>query len=333
MNDYLKIIKKLKQSPKTWLITGVAGFIGSNIAKSLLSNNQNVIGLDNFITGKQENIADFEDSALFTFIDGDTRDLDACVESCKSVDYVLHHAAIGSVPMSIKDPVLTDEINNRGLINILLAAKVQKVKRVIYASSSAVYGEDGRGVKKNENDVLAPMSPYAASKCANEHYAASLSNTHNIEAIGLRYFNIYGPRQDPDGAYAAVIPKWIDSMLSDKDVEVYGDGTTIRDFCYVGDVVQANILAATLGGYYAGNQIFNVASGCVISLKELFVHLKELTNFKRSPVYKDFRDADIKVSMADISKSRDVLHFEPVVSVKEGLGNTVSWYKGKLNVQ
>ncbi len=322
MDEYTEI-----QGQFCWLVTGVAGFIGSHLAQGLLSAGQKIVGLDNLSSGKLSNITHIKDNPNFTFIEGDIRDQETCVKACKGVDYILHHAAIGSVAKSIEDPVLVDQVNNGGFINILLAAHKHNVKRVVYASSSAIYGEKGGGLR-HEGELPEPLSPYAVSKCANEHYARALSNTHNVEAVGLRYFNIYGSRQDPNGAYAAVIPKWINSMLNDEAIEIFGDGKTMRDFCYVADVVRANILAATSDLCKGDSPVYNIASGKSTDLNQLFSVIKDITGYKGNAAYKDFRVADIRVSCADISKAREELGFKPLTSFRDGILQTVRWYEG-----
>ena len=315
------------QSGSCWLVTGVAGFIGSHLAESLLSQGQKVIGLDNLSSGKIGNIAHIKSNHNFSFIEGDIRDYKTCADASKGADYILHHAAIGSVMKSIEDPVLVDQVNNGGFINIMLAASNSGVKCVVYASSSAIYGEKGGG-KRHESEMLQPLSPYAASKCANEHYAAALSNSFGVNAVGLRYFNIYGARQDPNGAYAAVIPKWINAMLVGENIEIFGDGESVRDFCYIGDVVQANILAATGSHKLGGNAVYNIASGQKTTINELFLYLKKSTGYELNAAYKDFRISDIRISCADISKAQKDLGFKPSVTFQDGLADTVRWYKG-----
>lgn len=333
MSKYIEIHNKLSQAQNTWLITGVAGFIGSHLAKELLSAKQKVIGLDNFSFGKRRNIASFVDNPDFTLIEGDIRDQGQCLRACKNVDYILHHAAIASVTKSIEEPILADQVNNGGFINILMAAHQQNVKKIIYASSSAIYGDKDERIKRHEGELLAPMSPYAASKCANEHYAQSLAITHNLKTIGLRYFNIYGPCQDLDGAYAAVIPKWINAMLRGQDLTIYGDGSTTRDFCYIDDVVQANILAALNEDERYDNQFYNVAAGQGTTLNELFTMLKEHIDYNLQMTKKPFRKGDIKISRADITKAQDNLQFTPLVSLNEGLEQTVEWYRRQLDAE
>lgn len=319
----------LQGAPHRWLITGAAGFIGSHLAQQLLKHGQYVVALDNLESGHMANLKDIANHENFTFIEGDIRNLKTCEEAAKDVDYILHHAAIGSVVRSVEDPVYVDQVNNTGFINILMAAQSHNVKHTVYASSSAIYGEQGGEGARVENDSPDPLSPYAVTKCANEHYATALSKTHDVTATGLRYFNIYGPRQDPAGAYAAVIPKWIDAMLSGDSIEIYGDGSTVRDFCYIDDVVQANIRAALSMGVKNKSAIYNVGSGTSNSLNDLFSHLKNATNYNGEAIYKPFRAADIKVSKADISHIQSQLDFTPSTSLQQGLARTVEWYKGK----
>lgn len=332
MTNYTKFHEKLFQTKNSWLITGVAGFIGSHLANELLLTKQKVIGLDNLSSGKMQNISSFIDHPNFTFIEGDIRDFELCVSACENIDYILHHAAIGSIKKSIENPVLIDQVNNGGFINILLAAHQQNIKKIIYASSSAIYGDKDESIQRHEHELLAPMSPYAASKCANEHYAQSLTITHNLKTVGLRYFNIYGPRQDPDGEYAAVIPKWINTMLRGKELSVFGDGSTTRDFCHIKDVVQANILAALNDEAKQSHQFYNIAMGQGTTLNELFAILKEHIAYDCSVNHLPFRNGDIKISCADISYAKNNLGFAPSVLLNEGLRQTVEWYRLQLDV-
>ena len=319
----------LKGASYRWLVTGAAGFIGSHLAQQLLFQGQHVVALDNLESGCMANLQDISNYENFTFIKGDIRDLKTCEEASKGIDYILHHAAIGSVVRSVEEPIYVDQVNNTGFINILMAAQSQNVKRTVYASSSAIYGERGGEDARTEDDCPNPLSPYAVTKCANEQYAAVLSQTYGIAVTGLRYFNIYGPRQDPAGAYAAVIPKWINSMLLGHPIEIYGDGSTVRDFCYIDDVVKANIRAALSLGSNNKSAVYNVGSGASNSLNELFYHLKSETNYDGEASYKPFRAADIKVSKADIFNIKNQLGFEPSISIQQGLARTVKWYKGK----
>src|SRR5689334_22601234 len=301
---------------RTWLVTGVAGFIGSNLLEALLSLGQDVVGLDNFSTGFQHNLDQVEAAvgpeawSRFRFIEGDIRDLDTCREACAGVEVVLHEAALGSVPRSIDDPLTSHACNVTGFLNMLVAARDAGVKRFVYAASSAAYG-DWPGLPKVEETIGRPLSPYGAGKYMNELYADVFGRCYGLETVGLRYFNVFGPRQDPDGAYAAVIPKWIAAMLRGETVYINGDGETARDFCFIDNVVQANILAATARNPEAVNRVYNVALGDQTSLNELFGYLRDLleardATFECAPaVYRDFRPGDVRFSRADISKATD----------------------------
>ena len=329
--------------PATWLITGVAGFIGSNLLETLLEHNQVITGLDNFATGHQRNLDQVKAIvgeakwANFTFINGDIRDLAACKQACKGVDYVLHQAALGSVPRSLEDPINTNAANIDGFVNMLVAARDAKVKRFVYAASSSTYG-DHPGLPKVENKIGKPLSPYAVTKYVNELYADVFARCYGLASIGLRYFNVFGPRQDPDGAYAAVIPKWIAAMVRDEDVYVNGDGETSRDFCYIKNVVQANLQAATTENAEAINQIYNVAVGDRTTLNQLLNYLKDnlIAHFKHletfKPVYRDFRAGDVRHSLADISKAQALLGYTPTYPVREGLTEALGWYLESLAI-
>jgi len=320
-----------------WLVTGAAGFIGSNIVEALLVNGQTVVGLDNFSTGHRENLKLIQRAiganawSRFRFIEGDIRDLDVCREACRGARYVLHQAALGSVPLSIKDPVTTTAVNVDGFVNILVAAKEARVSRVVYASSSAVYG-DAPELPKIEDHIGKSLSPYATTKRSNELYADAFGSCYAMEIIGLRYFNIFGPRQDPEGAYAAVIPKWFGAFLSDDTVRINGDGEISRDFCFVDNAVQANLLAALSRNPVAPGNVFNVACGQRITLNELFRIIRDLvaTHFPqaagRQPEYGPERAGDIHHSLADVSRARDVLGYLPTVAVQEGLQRVADWY-------
>lgn len=341
MSKYDEIEKFLKFNVKTWLITGVAGFIGSNLLEKLLTLNQKVVGLDNFEIGHPSNI----DQAIkdannnvgkdltgnFLLIKGDIRNLDDCKKACKNVNYVLHQAALGSVPRSIKDPINANNTNIVGFLNILIASKDAKVQRLVYASSSAVYG-DHHELPKIEDKVGNPLSPYALTKSVNEEYASIFAKVYNFKSIGLRYFNIFGKRQDPNGAYAAVIPKWISNIRNIKSVEIYGDGETSRDFCYIENAVQANILSAIHEDEAATNQVYNIAVNDQTSLNELYliieeIILKKYKNIsKKKPIYCDFREGDIRHSLANIDKAKKILGYEPRYKIKEGLMKTIDWY-------
>ncbi|TXF11028.1 SDR family oxidoreductase [Pelomicrobium methylotrophicum] len=331
----------LRREPRRWLVTGCAGFIGSHLVEVLLRYGQHVVGLDNFATGFRRNLDDVRqavgeaDWARFRFIEGDIRDLAACEHACRGIDVVLHQAALGSVPRSVEDPLSTHGANVDGFVNMLLAARSAGVKRFVYASSSAVYGDDPR-LPKSEGNIGRPLSPYAASKCTNELYADVFARCYGIETVGLRYFNVFGARQDPSGPYAAVIPRWIDEMLGGRPVAIYGDGETTRDFCYIANAVQANLLAATTRRSEALNQVYNVAVGERTSLNELFSLLRSLLAERFAwvasiePEYRDFRPGDIRHSLADVSKARQLLGYEPTHAVLEGLREALPWYLRRL---
>lgn len=341
MSAYEKLQAGLKSSPRTWLVTGVAGFIGSNLLEKLLQLDQSVVGLDDFSTGKRGNLKQVESLvtpaqwARFKFIEGNIADLEVCRRACSGVDYVLHQAALGSVPRSLAEPLATHAANVTGFINMLTAARDLQVKRMVYASSSAVYGDDP-GLPKVENVIGTPLSPYAASKWMNEIYAGIFARNYNFPTIGLRYFNVFGPRQDPEGAYAAVIPKWISSVLRGEPVHINGDGGTSRDFCCVANVVQANLLAATASRPEALNQVYNIALGDRTTLNELFAHIQAgLTRRDPalpviSPVHKEFRAGDVRSSLADISKARELLGYTPLHRFSEGLEMALDWYRANL---
>ncbi len=337
MSKYQQLENLLHATPRTWLVTGVAGFIGSNLLETLLKLNQHVVGFDNFATGKRHNLdqvqalVSAEQWSRFRFIEGNIEDAAACRRACEGVDLVLHQAALGSVPRSMEAPIACHAANVTGFINMLEAARGAKVKRFIYASSSAVYG-DHPGLPKIEDEIGLPLSPYAASKRINEVYAAAYAIAYGFESIGLRYFNVFGPRQDPNGAYAAVIPKWIDAMLRRETIQINGDGETSRDFCFVDNIIQANLLAATTQNSGAANQVYNIAVGERTTLNELFSLLQdglrklnpELPNQK--PRYADFRAGDVRHSHANISKARELLSYEPALRVGDGLNLAMAWY-------
>jgi UDP-N-acetylglucosamine 4-epimerase len=326
----------------TWLVTGVAGFIGSNLLEALLEKGQHVVGLDNFSTGFRHNLDQVEAAvgpdkwARFRFIEGDIRSLDTCREACEGVDIVLHEAALGSVPRSIDDPIASHESNVTGFLNMLVAARDATVKRFVYAASSAAYG-DHPALPKVEETIGRPLSPYGAGKYMNELYADVFGRCYGMETIGLRYFNVFGPRQDPDGAYAAVIPKWIAAMLRGEPVYINGDGETARDFCFIENVVQANILAGTVQDPEAVNKVYNVALGEQTSLNQLFKSLNELLSARDDsfrgtpPVYRDFRAGDVRFSRADISKAKRHLGFKPTCKVHDGLERAIEWYVARLS--
>lgn len=337
-----EIQSQLLQSPKKWLITGVAGFIGSNILETLLKLDQHVVGLDNFATGFQENLDEVatlvnkEQWARFHFIQGDIRNISDCKLACEGIDYVLHNAALGSVPRSIEDPINTNASNIDGFLNMLIAARDANVKRFVYAASSSTYG-DHPGLPKVEDKIGKPMSPYAVTKVVNELYSHAFSLAYGFNTIGLRYFNVFGQRQNPEGAYAAVIPKWIFSMISGNEVYINGDGETSRDFCYINNVIQANILAATTQHPDAINQVYNVAAGKRTTLNQLYDFIQALlipkypalTNAK--PVYRDFRAGDVRHSLADISKANTLLGYTPTHDLYDGLKEALVWYLEKFN--
>lgn len=314
---------------KKILVTGGAGFIGSHLVEALLKRNNQVICLDNLSTGHRENIASYAQSTNFTFIEGDIRDSQTCLEVTHGVDYVFHQAALGSVPRSIKDPITTNEVNVSGFVNILNAAKEAKVKRFVYASSSSVYGDEPT-LPKTEEKIGEPLSPYAVSKCVNELYAANFAKVYGLEVIGLRYFNVFGPRQDPNGPYAAVIPKFIQAILTNEPVTINGDGTHSRDFTYVKNVVQANLMAASANNTKAVNQVYNVACGGQISLTELVDKIKANMNQAKLPaagvqvVFGPEREGDIKHSHARIEKAKSLLNYHPDYSFIDGLKETVA---------
>jgi UDP-N-acetylglucosamine/UDP-N-acetylgalactosamine 4-epimerase len=340
MNVYQERRQHLRQQPATWLITGVAGFIGSNLLETLLQLGQRVVGLDNFATGHQRNLDQVKDRAgaegwqRFCFIQGDIRDLDTCRKACTAADYVLHQAALGSVPRSIEDPITTNENNISGFLNMLVAARDARVRRFVYAASSSTYG-DHPDLPKIEDRIGNPLSPYAVTKLVNELYAGVFARTYGFATIGLRYFNIFGQRQDPDGAYAAVIPKWFAGLLKGEPVFINGDGETSRDFCFIDNCVQANILAAT-AEQAAADQVYNVAFGERTTLNELYRLIQERVAARvpaaaaAAPVYRDFRAGDVRHSLADIGKSARLLGYQPEYSVRAGLDKAAEWYINSL---
>lgn len=341
MSKYETIKNELIQYPKTWLVTGVAGFIGSNLLELLLKLNQTVVGLDNFATGYQKNLDEVqslvstEQWQRFSFIEGDIRNFTDCQRACSGVDYVLHQAALGSVPRSLADPITTNEVNISGFLNMLTAARDADVKSFTYAASSSTYG-DHPGLPKVEDKIGKPLSPYAVTKYVNELYADVFARSYGFKSIGLRYFNVFGRRQDPDGAYAAVIPRWTASMIKDDTVFINGDGETSRDFCYIENTVQANILAATTQNEEATNQVYNVAVGDRTTLNELFNAIKlALENndviYEQQPTYRDFRPGDVRHSQADVSKANNLLGYEPKFNISQGIGEAMGWYVNSLN--
>lgn len=336
MTAYESLQKLLPQAPKRWLITGVAGFIGSNLLEHLLLLDQTVVGLDNFATGHQRNLDEVRSnvSALqwsrFTFIKGDIRDLNDCQAACRGVDYVLHQAALGSVPRSLNDPIATNATNIDGFLNMLVAARDAAVKSFTYAASSSTYG-DHPGLPKVEDVIGKPLSPYAVTKYVNELYAEVFFRSYGFNSVGLRYFNVFGRRQDPQGAYAAVIPKWLASMISADDLFINGDGETSRDFCFIENVIQMSLLAATSSDPAAVNQIYNVAVSGRTSLNQLFEALRRGLEengivYSKAPVYRDFRAGDVRHSQADISKAQKLLGYVPAYDVSRGISKAMPWY-------
>lgn len=335
MKSYSELLSSLKDNPRTWLVTGCAGFIGSNLVEALLSLNQKVIGLDNFSTGHLSNIKNIETSIEknlfknFTLIDGDICDLQVCKSASNGVNYTLHQAALGSVPRSIADPIMTNEVNISGFINVMIAARDEGVDSLVYAASSSTYG-DHENLPKVEDVIGSPLSPYAVTKYVNELYADVFHKNYNFNSIGLRYFNVFGRRQDPNGAYAAVIPKWIAAMQNMMPVQINGDGSTSRDFCYIDNVIQANILAAH-APQDSKNNIYNIAVGDSTSLNELFKILTDILSnhsieYTKEPIFSDFRDGDVMHSQASIDKAIKMLGYEPKFNVKEGLQIAIPWY-------
>ncbi|MEX7509998.1 NAD-dependent epimerase/dehydratase family protein, partial [Acinetobacter baumannii] len=320
MSQYQTVCEQLKYQPKTWLITGVAGFIGSNLLETLLKLDQKIVGLDNFATGHQHNLDEVqslvtpEQWAKFTFIQGDIRNLEDCQKACANVDYVLHQAALGSVPRSIADPITTNAANITGFLNMLVAARDAQVKSFTYAASSSTYG-DHPALPKVEENIGNPLSPYAVTKYVNELYADVFARTYDFKCIGLRYFNVFGKRQDPNGAYAAVIPKWTAAMIQGDDVFINGDGETSRDFCFIENTVQANILAATTENEEAKNQVYNVAVGDRTTLNDLFNAIKNALKenqimYVKDPIYRDFRKGDVRHSQASVEKIQSLLGYK-----------------------
>jgi len=341
MTRYQSLTERLRQNRHTWLITGVAGFIGSNLLEALLKLDQKVVGLDNFATGHRANLDEVSTLvapaqwANFNFIEGDIGNLDDCRQACAGVDYVLHQAALGSVPRSIEDPLLTNRSNIDGFLNMLVAARDAGVKRFVYAASSSTYG-DHPALPKVEDTIGSPLSPYAVTKYVNELYGQVFARCYGFKTIGLRYFNIFGPRQDPEGAYAAVIPKWIAGMIENQPIYVNGDGETSRDFCYIDNTVQANLLAATTDNPDAVDQVYNIAVGERTSLNQLYEALRSQLAPRyphladARPVYRDFRAGDVLHSLADISKARTLLGYEPTHRIADGLHVAMDWYVNDL---
>lgn len=320
-------------SSLSFLVTGGAGFIGSNIVEYLLRYNaKKVVVLDNLATGKLDNLVEFSELPNFTFIKGDITNIEDCTHAMQDVDYILHQAALGSVPRSIKDPIASNNANINGFLNILVAAKdSSSVKRLVFAASSSTYG-DSKTLPKKEENIGKPLSPYAVTKYVNELYADVFYKTYGLETIGLRYFNVFGQKQDPNGAYAAVIPKFIGKMLKDDDILINGDGEHSRDFTYIENVVQANIKSALTNNNKAINQIFNVACGERVSLnqltKNILTHLKSLSLASNSTInYGPERAGDVKHSLASVDKAKKLIDYSPNIKFEEGLKQTIAWFR------
>jgi len=333
------ISSELLANPARWLVTGAAGFIGSHLVEALLRLNQEVVGLDNFATGYQSNLDDVLDrvgdkASRFHFVEGDVRDRVTCLAAMDGARFVLHEAAIGSVPRSIDDPMTTHTNNVDGFVTLLLAAQEARIERVVYASSSSVYGDD-KNSPKLESQIGRPLSPYATSKLVDELYAETLLRTHRIDSVGLRYFNVFGPRQDPNGAYAAVIPRWTEQLLSGKPSLVFGDGSNSRDFCFVDNVVQANLLAATASETEVAPRVFNVAYGARTTLLELYEAIRERAaqfapEAREAPLERrPPRAGDIPHSLAAIDRARACFGYEPAFDLRRGLDVTVAWYASR----
>jgi len=342
MTKFDEACEALTLAPRTWLVTGCAGFIGSNILEKLLKLDQRVVGLDNFATGFQRNLDEVQRSvspsqwSRFHFIEGDIRDLPTCEQAVRGVDLVLHQAALGSVPRSLLDPVTTNAVNISGFLNMLVAARHAKVQGFVYAASSSTYG-DHPGLPKVEDRIGSPLSPYAVTKYVNELYADVFARSYGFASVGLRYFNVFGMRQDPEGAYAAVIPRWIAAMIRGDAVDINGDGETSRDFCFVDNAIQANILAA-LAPANAVNQVYNVAVSGRTTLNTLFAYLASALadvgiSYSMSPSYRDFRPGDVRHSQADISKAQRLLGYQPTHDIQQGIRVAMPWYVQFLRQQ
>jgi len=333
--------RELQERPRRWLVTGSAGFIGSHLIETLLTLGQDVVSIDNFATGYRKNLDEVREAVgarawqRHHFVEADITDLAACRQACKGVAVVLHQAALGSVPRSIADPLLTHAANATGFLNMLVAARDAGVARFVYAASSSTYG-DHPGLPKVEDEIGRPLSPYAVTKYVDELYADVFGRCYGMASLGLRYFNVFGARQDPEGAYAAVIPRWVDTMLRASPVVIHGDGETTRDFCYVANVVQANLLAATSGEAAAINQVYNVAVGGRMSLNALYDTLRMLLGQRHPdrtfapPIHEDFRPGDVRHSQADISKAGRLLGYEPAFDVRAGLVEALPWYEARF---
>lgn len=340
-STYQALREQLQARQSRWVVTGVAGFIGSNLLQSLLELGQRVVGVDNFLTGYRDNLEQVREQVgaawrYFELIEGDVRDSAVCRQACESADYVLHQAALGSVSRSLDEPLLCNDINIGGHLNVLEAARRSGVKRVVYAASSATYG-DHPGLPKQEQHIGSALSPYALTKHVNELYAGVYARCYGLESIGLRYFNVYGPRQDANGAYAAVIPQWIAAMIGKRQLIINGDGESSRDFCHVANAVQANLLAALADKPGAVNQVYNVALNARTSLNELYLLLHELLVERHphlrdyQPQYAPFRNGDVRHSQADISKASTLLGYAPTHDLRRGLRQALRWYEQHLS--
>jgi len=341
MDNYKIILEELPENPKTWLITGVAGFIGSNLLEALLKLNQPVIGLDNFSTGSAENLYDVKKLVTakqwkqFNFIEGDILNQSSCLNACKDANYILHQAALGSVPRSINDPITSNNVNISGFLNMLVAAKESHAESFVYAASSSTYG-DHPALPKVEDQIGNPLSPYAVTKLVNELYAKVFFDTYDFDSVGLRYFNVFGRRQAFNSAYAAVIPQWVSAILKGEDVFINGDGKTSRDFTYIDNVIQANILAACIKCDHP-KQVYNIAAGASTTLIELYDFINQnIAALNQSvalnaALFRDFRKGDVRHSLADISKAKKFLGYNPYFSVQQGIKHTVEWYFSHLN--
>ncbi len=341
MSAYSDLCATMRANPHRWLVTGVAGFIGSNLLERLLTLGQTVTGLDNFLTGYQKNLDMVRDAVgeeawqRFTFLEGDIREPATCRKACEGVEHVLHEAALGSVPRSIDDPLLSNSCNIDGFVNMLVAARDARVRSFVYAASSSTYG-DSPELPKVEDNIGNPLSPYAVTKYVNELYASVFTRCYGLTTVGLRYFNVFGQRQDPYGAYAAVIPQWFASLLKGETVFVNGDGETSRDFCYIDNVVQANLLASFAEGD-ARNTVYNVAFGQRTTLNELFALIREEVSRHKPeaaaavPTHRDFRTGDVRHSLADITRARTLLGYDPAFDVRQGLRLAGDWYAAHLS--
>jgi UDP-N-acetylglucosamine 4-epimerase len=335
MSRYNEIKTELLAEPKKWLVTGIAGFIGSNLLETLLKLNQKVVGLDNFAIGHQHNLDEVqgevsqEQWTRFNFIEGDIRNIDDCKQAVIDVDYILHQAALGSVPRSINDPITTNDVNISGFLNMLVAARDEQVKSFTYAASSSTYG-DHTALPKIEENIGNPLSPYAVTKYVNELYTDVFNRTYGFKTIGLRYFNVFGKRQDPNGAYAAVIPKWTADMINNEEVFINGDGETSRDFCFIENTVQMNILAATAADE-AKAHVYNVAVGDRTTLNTLYKSLQHSLRVngienQSTPTYREFRSGDVRHSQADITKAKTLLGYDPQYKIQKGIDKAMAWY-------